>query len=108
MYCPRVVVSTLAVQPTNWEVIPSLLIRIRYSAVFGPKLGTRSMVTARFSWGYVGLQKPTLYRLIDLYEQILWYYHSKRTDRIFNAGIPYSELYCWGPDASQRIKWPSR
>lgn len=30
-----------------------------YFAVFGPKLGTRSMVQARFSWGYV-LPLPTV------------------------------------------------
>ncbi|TCD62689.1 hypothetical protein EIP91_006548 [Steccherinum ochraceum] len=29
------------------------------SAVFGPKLGTRSMVTARFSWGYYGAIIPS-------------------------------------------------
>lgn len=46
MYRPRMVVSTIK------EMIFGLLTRTRYSAVFGPKLGTRSMVTARFSWGY--------------------------------------------------------
>ncbi|CAL1708619.1 unnamed protein product [Somion occarium] len=30
-----------------------------YFAVFGPKLGTRSMVTARFSWGYYGAILPS-------------------------------------------------
>ncbi|THH30554.1 hypothetical protein EUX98_g3626 [Antrodiella citrinella] len=30
-----------------------------YFAVFGPKLGTRSMVTARFSWGYYGAIIPS-------------------------------------------------
>ncbi|KAI0790471.1 cytosine-purine permease [Abortiporus biennis] len=30
-----------------------------YFAVFGPKLGTRSMVTARYSWGYYGAIVPS-------------------------------------------------
>ncbi|KAF8645588.1 hypothetical protein AX16_007722 [Volvariella volvacea WC 439] len=31
-----------------------------YFAVFGPKLGTRAMVQARFSWGYYGSMLPSL------------------------------------------------
>lgn len=35
-----------------------------YSAVFGPKLGTRAMVQARFSWGYL-LVSPVMPSLPD-------------------------------------------
>ncbi|KAH7920126.1 hypothetical protein BV22DRAFT_1040204 [Leucogyrophana mollusca] len=35
-------------------------------AVFGPKLGTRSMVQSRFSWGYYGAAIPSLLNVFSL------------------------------------------
>ncbi|KAG2132701.1 permease for cytosine/purines, uracil, thiamine, allantoin-domain-containing protein [Suillus bovinus] len=37
-----------------------------FSAVFGPKLGTRSMVQARFSWGYFGAIIPAVLNVFSL------------------------------------------
>ncbi|KAL6307006.1 permease for cytosine/purines, uracil, thiamine, allantoin-domain-containing protein [Sparassis latifolia] len=37
-----------------------------YYAVFGPKLGTRSMVQSRFSWGYYGAIIPSLLNVFSL------------------------------------------
>lgn len=37
-----------------------------YFAVFGPKLGTRAMVQARFSWGFYGAMIPSLLNAFSL------------------------------------------
>jgi len=37
-----------------------------YLAVFGPRLGTRSMVAARFSWGYYGAMIPTVLTVFSM------------------------------------------
>ncbi|GJE86337.1 purine-cytosine permease [Phanerochaete sordida] len=37
-----------------------------YCAVFGPKLGTRSMVQSRFSWGYYGAIIPSVLNVLTM------------------------------------------
>ncbi|TDL24490.1 cytosine-purine permease [Rickenella mellea] len=37
-----------------------------YFSVFGPKLGTRSMVQSRFSWGYYGSLIPSILNVISM------------------------------------------
>ncbi|KAH9929065.1 permease for cytosine/purines, uracil, thiamine, allantoin-domain-containing protein [Epithele typhae] len=37
-----------------------------FFAIFGPKLGTRSMVAARFSWGYYGAVIPSILNVLSM------------------------------------------
>jgi len=37
-----------------------------FFAIFGPKLGTRAMVQARFSWGYYGAIIPSILNVVSL------------------------------------------
>ena len=37
-----------------------------YSAIFGPKLGTRAMMLSRFSWGYYGAIIPSVLNVLTM------------------------------------------
>jgi purine-cytosine permease-like protein len=56
----RETLVTLAIVDISTCVIPA------FFAVFGPKLGTRAMVQARFSWGYFGAAIPSVLNVVSL------------------------------------------
>ncbi|EIW74322.1 hypothetical protein CONPUDRAFT_132980 [Coniophora puteana RWD-64-598 SS2] len=50
----------IAIVDAIFSVIPAI------SAVFGPKIGTRAMVQARFSWGYWGGIVPSVLNVVSM------------------------------------------
>jgi len=78
------------------------------STVFGPKLGTRAMVTSRFSWGCACHTFHRLYDTAHVRSQVLRRNYSKHSERLFFTRLLDFRRHHWRTSPCFRVDTPQR